>query len=104
MKTRYYTGHGLVAGKMWGGGIGAYEARHYSSETIEDLREQVNKAFQSGELDSGAGFERLVAAKVDLIEEATLEVKGREFISTKIIETLDIGERKYLDFLETVNM
>jgi hypothetical protein len=102
MKTRYYTGNGTVAGKMWGGGVGAYPSKHYSSDTIEGLREQITKDFESGALDSGFGFERLVAAKVDLIEEATIEVNGREFISNQIVETFELGDKEYVEFLDTV--
>lgn len=102
MKTRYYTGNGLVAGLMWGGGVGAYEARHYSSETLEDLREQIQKDFQSGALDSGAGFERLVAAQIVVIEELTLEIEGRDFVSQQLIEPVQLGEKKYLEWLDNL--
>ena len=102
MKTRYYTGNGTVAGQMWGGGVGAYPSKHYSSDTIEDLREQINKDFQSGALDSGFGFERLVAAQIDIIEEITVEIDGRDFLSNKIVETFELGDQKYVDFLNTV--
>jgi len=101
MKTRYYTGHGLIGGELLGGSLGAYEARHYSSDTLEDLKEQITKDFQSGALDSdcGLGFKRLVAASIDLIEEATIEVNGRNFISKQIVETFELGKKKYLEWL-----
>lgn len=102
MKTRYYTGNGTVAGKMWGGGVGAYPSKHYSSDTIEDLREQITKDFESGALDSGFGFERLVAANIDVIEELTLEIEGRDFISQQLIEPVRLGEKKYLEWLDNL--
>lgn len=102
MKIRYYTGNGLVAGLMWGGGVGAYEARHYSSDTLENLKEQIQKDFQSGGLDGGAGFERLVAAHIVVIEELTLEIEGRDFISQQLIEPIQLGEKKYLEWLDNL--
>lgn len=102
MKTRYYTGNGIIGGKLLGGSLGAIDARHYSSDTLEDLKEQIKKDFQSGDLDSdcGLGFERLLAARIDLIEEATIEVNGRNFISEQFVETFELGKKKYLEWLK----
>lgn len=101
MKKRYFTGYGLLAGSLYDGGLGAYETPAYSSDTLEDLKEQIQRAFESGDIDK-AGFSMLLATKIDIIEEATIEVDGREFTSKQFVETFEIGEKQYLDFLDKI--
>lgn len=54
-----YTASGIVYGKTWGGGFGAYPANKLEAKTMVDILSQAKKELKSGGLDSGMGFEYL---------------------------------------------
>ena len=85
IKHTYSTMQGVVIGKMWGGGMGSYSARDYKANTLKELQEKLQKAFDLGSLDSGAGFEKLLAAGVIIVDEASVEIEGKVFKSSSPI-------------------
>ena len=80
----FYTQKGIVVGKLWGGGKGCYEARSYSAETLDELKEKLQKAFELGSLDKGMGFERLVAASVQIVDKSTITIDDKEYTHTDV--------------------
>lgn len=82
IKHHYSTSKGVVIGKLWGGGIGSYTARNYKADTLKELKEKVQKAFELGSLDNGCGFERLLAAGVVIEDEATININDQLFTSS----------------------
>lgn len=77
----FYSTRGIVIGTLWGGGLGAYPARDYSAATVDELKAKLQKAFDLGSLDSGAGFERLLAAGVVIVDEASITINDQVFTS-----------------------
>lgn len=75
---------GLVVGKMYGGGKGIYPARNFTADTEKELKEKINKAFELGSLDAGMGFEKLVAAGVQIVEVTTVVIDGKKFTNETV--------------------
>jgi len=78
----FSSARGVVVGKMWGGGIGTYSARNYKADTLDELKDKIQKAFDLGSLDSGAGFERLLAAGVVIEDESSVSINDQLFTSS----------------------
>lgn len=65
-KRTYYRAKGVVFGRLWGGGKGAYASHTLTSDNIDDLRKQIEKGIDDGSLDGGMGFESLVGAAMEI--------------------------------------
>lgn len=59
-----YKTHGTVTGRMITGGVYGYPARNYHNDNLTLLKEELEKDFKSGALDSGWGFQYLTEAKL----------------------------------------
>lgn len=98
IKHTYSCAEGIVLGKLWGGGLGSYAARSYKADTLKELKEKLQKAFDLGSLDSGAGFERLLAAGVVIEDKASIEIDGKIFTSSTyskyVIGDVDLFQEK----------
>lgn len=81
-KVKFYCS-GVVYGRYWGGGEGAYSASKFSGNTKEEVIEQATLALKDGSLDSGMGYERLLGALLNIDEETTVELDGRKFTNTE---------------------
>lgn len=93
-ETKFYNITGYVLGKCWGDGIGAYKSRQYTGDCLQELKEQVNKDFKSGALDSGFGFEKLLAAIVDVETISSIEVDGKVYHRSDYDESFTLGDDK----------
>lgn len=91
LTTKYFTQSGVVIGKMYGGGKGQYNARNFKADSIEELKEKLQKAFELGSLDSGFGFEKLLAAGVQIVTERHVDIDGLDF-SNRTYENYVIGD------------
>jgi 1,4-dihydroxy-2-naphthoyl-CoA synthase len=58
MNKEYIAG-GIVYGKNWGGGFGAYPSRELRAKNKAELFIQARAELKTGGLDSGMGFEYL---------------------------------------------
>ena len=94
-----YIANGYVLGKCWGGGSGSYPARRYSNTDKEALVEEITKDFKSGALDSGFGFESLLAAEMEITTVSSVEIDGKEY-TNESVENLTLGEDKYIEALD----
>lgn len=94
---------GLVYGRYWGGGEGAYAARKLSAETKEDLLKQANDGL-NGSLDDGMGYESLIGAILNITKITTIEIEGKSF-ENKEYETEFVGDltEEQQDFLIDCN-
>ena len=98
--SKEYIASGLVYGKLWGGGFGAYESREVRAITKAKLLSQAKKDLKSGALDSGMGFEYLKGALLNIKEVETINIKGKEYTRADYIDEFigDLTEKEQ-DFL-----
>jgi len=75
----YSTEAGVVLGKRYGGGLGYTDARNFTADSIKGLKDKVQKAFDLGSLAADCDLEKLFAAGVVLVDEATVEIDGKVF-------------------------
>lgn len=83
IKHTYSTEAGVVAGKLYGGGLGFATARNFTADSVKELKEKVQKAFDLGSLAEGFGFDKLLAAGVVIVDEASTVIEGQVFTSIK---------------------
>jgi len=81
--TTSYNASGLVYGSYWGGGEGAYQARTYQADTLEALREQIEKDVASGAVDSGMGYERVHGAYMMTETVTRTTIDGKQFTNVE---------------------
>lgn len=74
-----YKAEGLVYGKYWGGGEGAYKAESYHADTLEKLTADIMKDIESGAIDSGMGYEKVLGAYMIIDTITDLDVDGKIF-------------------------
>jgi len=95
-----YIATGVVLGKTWGGGFGAYPSSKIYAKTKTNILKQAKKDLKTGALDSGMGFEYLKGARLDIKEIKTVIVKGKEYqradYITEFIGTLTDKEQDFL--------
>lgn len=98
--SKYYYLTGLVYGKNWGGGYGAYPARKLQDKTEQGLLKQAKQALKDGSLDSGMGFESLKGALLTIEEYQTITIEGKQYHRSEFSDEF-IGELtdKEQDFL-----
>lgn len=89
MKT--YKARGLVLGRYWGGGVGAYESQKINGETREEVLKKAEEMLKDGSLDGGMGFESLKGAILEIEEIEKIELKGKDFFS-RDFEVVFIGD------------
>lgn len=82
IKHSFSSARGVVVGKMYGGGLGCYAARNFTADSIEELKAKIQKAFDLGSLDSGFGFEKLLAAGVVIEDKASVNIVDQQFTSS----------------------
>jgi hypothetical protein len=99
-KKIIFKGSGLVYGKYWGGGEGAYKASELHSDSKEKLLKEAKKMLKDGSLDSGMGYERLLGARIEIEKITSYMIDGQLFSSSEY-ETEIIGNltEKQEDFL-----
>lgn len=77
MKT--YRSEGLVYGKLWGGGEGAYPARKLERMNRDTLLAKAKEMLEDGSLDSGMGYEYLIGALLVIEEIETITVNELDY-------------------------
>jgi len=95
-ETKFYRAKGYVLGECWGGGTGMYPARQYTGDCLQELKEQIRNDFESGALDSGFGFENLLAASIDVETISSIEVDGKVYHRSDYDESYNLGDNKYV--------
>lgn len=98
--TRFYTAKGMVYGKYWGGGEGAYPSTPLRADTKVDLIKQANELLASGGLDGGMGYESLIGAVLDVTEHEILtDEHGKQYESIESeLETIGTMDDVQEDF------
>jgi hypothetical protein len=95
-----YIAKGLVYGKNWGGGFGAYPSRELRAKSKAELLKLAGQDLKTGGLDSGMGFEYLKGAMLDIKEISRVIVKGKEYQRaeniTEFIGNLTDKEKDFL--------
>lgn len=99
IKHKYSTEAGVVLGKReYGGSFGVTEARNFKGDSIKELKEKVQKAFDLGSLPADCTLERLFTAGVVLVDEASVEIDGKVYTNiTKenfIVGDVDLFKEK----------
>lgn len=101
-----FIGRGYVLGNCWGGGKVAYRSHELISESKESLLNVAKRKLHDGSLDSGMGFESLIAAVIEIEEEITTVIDGNVFVCTNYIteiigdEVSEIDEEFLLSLLD----
>lgn len=100
--SKNFIAKGLVYGKNWGGGFGAYKSRELRAKTRTELIGRAKKELKSGGLDSGMGFEYLKGAILSIEQIEIITVKGKEYKRSEYLDEF-IGDLtdKEQDFLLT---
>ncbi len=104
MKKEYkYNSKGLVYGKFWGGGTGAYESEKLTNTNKNELLNEAEEMLKSGLLDSGMGFESLIGAILDIetIELITIDNKVYSRSEYEIITIGNITDEQENFLVET---
>jgi len=97
-----YKSSGLVYGNYWGGGQGAYSAKKFESNISKaHLINKNEMALNDRSLDSGMGYESLIAAVLNIETISIIEIDGKEFRNSEK-EMVFIGDLNEVqqDFLE----
>lgn len=90
---------GLVYGRYWGGGEGAYPARRLTAPTKNQLLKEAKEGF-NGSMGLDSGFECLLGALLQIETITSIVVEGRTFINNEYEEVF-IGKltKKQKEFL-----
>ena len=95
-----YHASGLVYGRYWGGGEGAYKAISVKAGTIDELDEKIEQGIADGSLDDGMGYEKLIGAIMTVTIATKWIVNGDEFIkeesSSKFYGDMTAGQEEFL--------
>ena len=98
--TIKYHSSGFVLGDLWGGAkYYVYPTRTFSADSLEELLELNKAALADGSLDSGMGFERLLAAKLNITTQTSVVIEGEVF-TNKQYNFEYIVHEKYIDDLD----
>jgi hypothetical protein len=97
--TIKYHSSGNVLGQLWGRQSAFYPTRTFSADSLEELLELNKAALADGSLDSGMGFERLLAAKLNITTETSVVIEGEVFTNNQYHHEY-IGDEKYIDDLD----
>lgn len=94
-----YAAQGFVVGKDWMGGIGTYDSECLTAKTFEELKEKAAASFESGHLEDGFGFEKLLAAKLRVVKNIEAVINGKTYTRREYLENMLIGDEKYLKMI-----
>lgn len=96
-----YYSSGMVYGKLWGGGEGAYPAEKNQDATLEDLLATNKKMIENGSLDSGMGYESLLGALLDIKKVTEISIGDKLFTNVEYLDHEMIGDltEEQQDFL-----
>lgn len=83
-----FESNGVVLGNYWGGGSGAYPARKFKADSLEEITKLNYDALKDGSLDSGMGYESLKGAVIEVTKIEVIEIDGREFTNREYSELL----------------
>lgn len=87
---------GFVLGNLWGsgsrGGTGAYPARMIVGDDEKNALEMAENMLQSGQLDSGMGYEHLIGALLYVERKFSITIDGKTYHREEDSEPLFIGE------------
>ena len=89
---------GVVLGKLWGGGDGAYPAEKLYADTKDKLIKEAKTLLKNGGLDSGMGFEYLKGALLLITEQTIVLIKNKEY-HHEDFETVYLGDLTHKDKL-----
>lgn len=98
-ENKKYSSFGYVLGLCWDNTIGAYESRRYYDTDLNTLKEKIEKDFESGALDSGAGFQRLLAAMITVETISSITVEDKIYSRVDYNEHFNFGDEKYIKTL-----
>lgn len=90
-KVEYSVTKGAVVGNLWGGGRGYYPSRKYVNTDLEALKQEINKDFKSGAIDSGMGYEKVTGAIVYITKKTTKTMNGKPFVNEEV-KTYKLGD------------
>ena len=92
---------GVVYGKLWGGGAGAYPSEELQGNDLTKLMTEAKKLLKTGGLDSGMGYERLTGAYLTVETKTKKTIAGKDFFNTEY-DDLFIGDltQEEKDFLQ----
>ena len=90
-ESKVYSAHGGVLGTYWGGGTGGYPSEEYIGYTNKSkLMAKIRKDFKTGALDSGMGYQELIAAAVTITKTITIRYEN-ELYNREECEVVFIG-------------
>ena len=97
MKEQEYQADGIITGRLWGGGLGFYYARKYTGfKSLDDLKENIKKDFESGAIDSGFGFEKIIGARMKIDKITIKTIDDDDYVNVKH-EMFELGDMSAYD-------
>ena len=94
-----YIAQGFVVGKDWMGGIGTYGSERLTAKTFGELKEKATESFKLGCLEDGFGFEKLLAAKLNVVKDIDITINGKVYTRRECLENMCIGDEEYLKMI-----
>jgi len=93
-----YTATGLVYGKYWGGGKGAYKAIQLTGKIKNVMLKNASKDLDA--LDDGMGYEKVLGAIYNIEKTTAIEINKKEYTNREY-ETVFLGNltEEQQDFL-----
>ena len=74
-----YDANGIVFGNYWGGGQGWFESKPYSDYiNLKKLYNNIKMDLESGALDGGMGYERLLGAELVITTQTVIKFNNQQ--------------------------
>ena len=104
-QTVEFASRGLVLGRLYLGGEGAYKAKTLKANTKKELLEKATDMLLDGSLDGGMGFDGLIGAMLEITTITTFIVNDKSFRNEER-EDVFIGNltAEQIQFLEETGM
>lgn len=95
IKHVYKTQRGVVVGRYHGQKATA-PTRNFTADTEAKLIQKVMEAFENNTLDTNLQFKEVIAAGVEIVDIATVEIEGKTFQNISI-ENYVLGDKEFFN-------
>lgn len=95
VKHIFKTQRGVVVGRYHGQKATA-ATRNFTADTKADLIKKVKAAFDNNTLDTNLQFKEVIAAGVEIVDIATVEIEGKTFQNISI-ENYILGDQEFFN-------
>jgi hypothetical protein len=95
VKHIYKTQRGVVVGR-YHGQKATETTRNFTADTKAELIKKVKAAFDNNTLDANLQFKEVIAAGVEIVDIATVEIEGKTFQNISI-ENYILGDQEFFN-------